>query len=184
MCAILTRTVSFDRYSGFLGDKLGNYKILAIFGVLVGGCMPFGILWLFMDHQNYISAQHDIIGLNNESFNSSVIIEPVIQQPYTFPLLVLFRLTCFYSSTSTISLIDACAMTICKKHNADFGRQKLWGNWHFSFFVQISLDRYCYHLWRYLNLHLKQTGNASMAVIPLICGALVDMMSTYLGDTW
>ena len=121
--------------SGFIGDKLGNYKALVSFGVMVGASMPFGMLWLFIDHQNFLSAQQNMMTRNFTNYTETL--RPGdIQQPYTFPLLVFFRLMCFYSSTSTLSLLDACAMTMCKKHGGDFGRQKLWGNWSLTFFVQ------------------------------------------------
>ena len=97
---------------------MGNYKVLTISGVVLAGLSPFGILWLFNDHQSYHSA--------DASNSTGDPVDPV-ERVYTFPLLLVFRLLCFYSETTTSSLLDASAIAICKTHNGDFGRQKLWG---------------------------------------------------------
>merc|ERR1711973_144629 len=122
--------------TGFIGDRLGNYKALTIISVVLAGVSPFGVLWLFNDHQSYCL-------LNNIQSNSTDDWVDPGQQAYTFPLLLFFRLLCFYSMTSATSLLDACAIAICKKERGDFGRQKLW-------------------------------GEASLAVVPFVCGILVD----------
>lgn len=117
---------------GFIGDKLGNYKAMTMFCVGLGGAAPFGILWLFKDHQNYVSfqqsnASHNLSSEDNHA-NYYEHVDVVAEQSYTFPLLVIFRLLCFFSATTSTSLLDACGLTICKKYDCDFGRQKLWGN--------------------------------------------------------
>ena len=123
---------------GFLGDKLGNYKILTISGVILGGTGPFGVLWLFNDHQHYKALQYNITGQNWTSDNSLPTMTPDVQQAHTFPLLVLFSLLNLYSGMSTFNLLDAYALTVCKKHGGDFGRQKLWGNCRLTYICNLN----------------------------------------------
>ena len=127
---------------GFIGDKLGNYKAMAMFCVAVGGAAPFGILWLFKDHQNYLSLQNNTEFQNTTRNDHPESAELIVNQSYTFPLLVIFRLMCFFSATTSVSLLDASGLTMCKKYNCDFGRQKLWGNYTVGSFDTTNDDYY------------------------------------------
>ena len=114
---------------GFIADKLGNYKSMTIFVVALGGIAPFSVLWIFKDHQSRIPLQRNSSFHNLSSEESFESMNSVVERSYTFPLLVIFQLICFFSGTTITSTLDLCGLAICKKHGCDFGRQKLWGNY-------------------------------------------------------
>lgn len=68
-----------------------------------------------------------------------------------FPILLVARLLGFYAFDATNFLLDACCITMTKKHGGDFARQKLF-------------------------------SMASMAIIPIIVGVLIDKISEYRGN--
>lgn len=53
--------------------------------------------------------------------------KPVSEPAYTLPLMMIFLLMGLYSTTSNDTLLEVCGLSVCKKHDADFARQKLWG---------------------------------------------------------
>ena len=115
----------------------------------MGGIAPFGMLWLHSDHRDYI------LNTNNSNFTSTIIDDedPITDnpigtepdpQPYTFPLLIFFRIICFLTFDSTNTLLDVCGLTMCKEHGGDFARQKLWGKLILTFsfmLVFVSIDQ-------------------------------------------
>lgn len=109
---------------GFISDKLGDYKILTIFGVILAGAGPFGILWLHYDHP---SSRQYIGSTDNSTLIYSLELKHATEQSYTFPLLMAFLLLGLYSATSNDTLLEAIGLVISKTHGADFARQKLWG---------------------------------------------------------
>lgn len=111
---------------GFLADKIGNYKSLIAIGLLMGGSVPFGLLWLYNDHRDSLMILNNTT-LVNVTDDSSDPDENPVEKSYTFPLLVFFRLMCFLTYDSTNTLLDACGLSMCKQYGGDFAQQKLWG---------------------------------------------------------
>jgi len=111
-------------FTGFLGDKLGSYKGLTIFSVILAGFGPFGILWLHVDHQKFRMLS---LNITDENATTEQTITTVAEQPHTLPLMLFFLLLGVYSTTSNDTLLEACGLTMCKKYGGDFARQKLWG---------------------------------------------------------
>ena len=115
----------FSIFQGFLADKTGNYKMLLILSVLGCGFVPFGVLWLYQDHQSYQATP-----LFENDTDHSVLENMgvfVAERSYTFPLLVVFRIAGFIATDVMTTMLDVCGMTTAKKHGGDFARQKLWG---------------------------------------------------------
>lgn len=92
--------------------------------VIAAGVTPFGVLWLYKDHENHRLA-YILNNTDDSVFQESVPFAS--ERSYTFPLLITFRLLGFISSDAMATLIDVCGMTTCKNHDGDFARQKLWG---------------------------------------------------------
>ena len=115
--------------AGFLGDKLGSYKGLTIFSVILAGFGPFGILWLHVDHHSFKAMSVNATG-DNSTIESDMTV--AVEQPHTLPLMLFFLLLGMYSTTSNDTLLEACGLTMCKKYGGDFARQKLWGNFYHS----------------------------------------------------
>lgn len=112
---------------GFISDKLGDYKVLTIFGVILAGVGPLGILWLHYDHQ-----RHQLLNQYNMTAENSTAIDSLqfthaTEYSYTFPLLMALLLIGLYSATSNDTLLEAIGLVLSKTHGADFARQKLWG---------------------------------------------------------
>ena len=160
--------------SGFISDRLGNYKRLTIIGVILTGIGPFGILWLYHDHQRYQSLnQYNTTAGNLTTGNYSQSTKPATEPAYTLPWMVFFLLMSLYCTTSNDTLLEVCGLSVCKKHDADFARQKLWGNINFTWSLfEIPLGSI---------ICLDWTGYAGLALSPVLCGVLVDWISEYLG---
>jgi len=110
---------------GLVADKYGNYKTLLLWSVVASGFIPFGVLWLYKDHESRQSAQFFSNATDRSVLQESDLFNS--EQSYTFPLLVMFRLLGFISTDAMSTLIDVCGLTTVKNHGGDFARQKLWG---------------------------------------------------------
>ena len=134
---------------------MGNYKIILMSTVLLGGFVHLPIAWLTPDQQQ--------LQYNKTNCNSSENIvnettdgtlpnceQHYEQSYYVFPVLMAIRILGFFAVDSTNTLLDSCGLAIAKKEGADFGRQKMF-------------------------------ATCTMIVIPLICGRLIDFMSDYQG---
>ena len=122
---MLIRGYCFSSFQGFITDKFGNIKTLLMISVVSLGFVPFGVLWLYQDHQSYQETP-----LFDNDTDHSVLENMgvfVAERSYTFPLLVVFRLAGFIATDMMTTLLDVCGMNMSKKHNGDFARQKLWG---------------------------------------------------------
>ncbi|XP_046440928.1 uncharacterized protein LOC124191923 [Daphnia pulex] len=111
--------------TGFVADKIGNYKMILTATLLLNAVMYLSVLWLGSDHLSYNAG-----GFNqtNSSANNSDLVSTsssVPQSTYTFPLLLVVRLVAFYTFDTTNFLLDSCSSTMCKKYGGDFGRQKM-----------------------------------------------------------
>lgn len=112
-------------WTGFVADKIGNYKMILTATLLLNAVMYLSVLWLGSDHLSYNAG-----GFNqtNSSANNSDLVSTsssVPQSTYTFPLLLVVRLVAFYTFDTTNFLLDSCSSTMCKKYGGDFGRQKM-----------------------------------------------------------
>jgi hypothetical protein len=111
--------------TGFVADKIGNYKTVLIATLLLNAVTYLSVLWLELDHQSY-----SVGGSNqtNSSANNSVVStdSSITQSSYTFPILLVVRLLAFYAFDTTNFLLDSCSSTMCKKYGGDFGRQKMY----------------------------------------------------------
>ena len=118
---------------------MGDYKIITIFGVILAGAGPFGILWLYYDHQHYLLQfnQFNVTGVNS-TLADSLQSDPVAEQPHTFPLIAFFLLMGVFSETSNGTLLDAIGLAVSMQQGADFARQKLWG----TYFNHTGFNRY------------------------------------------
>ena len=123
---------------GFLSDRLGDYKMLTMFGVLFAGAGPFGILWLYYDHQQYQPVDQLIVAPDNSTMIDSLESATFLEKPYTFPLMALFLLMGVFSETSNGTLLDAIGLAVSMQQGADFARQKLWG----TYFNHTGFNRY------------------------------------------
>ena len=108
-----------------MSDKLGDYKKMMIFGVILSGVVPFGILWLHYDH--HLPTPYNVTAVNSTT-SDSLELAQAVEKSYTFPLLMLFVLVWLYSATSNDTLLEAIGLVVSKTQGADFARQKLWGN--------------------------------------------------------
>ena len=145
---------------GFLADKVGNYKIILICTVLLGGLIHLPVAWLMPKNQSnhyYNATNCDLPeSMQNSSSNVTTFLENCsqnlqpIQEIYIFPILMAIRILGFFAVDSTNTLLDSCGLAIAKKEGADFGRQKMF-------------------------------ATCTMIVIPIICGRLIDFMSDYHG---
>ena len=141
-----------------MADKVGNYKIILICTVLLGGFVHLPVVWLIPKHQsqyNYNATNCDLPeNMQNSSSNATSFLENCSQQSkqenYVFPILMAIRILGFFAVDSTNTLLDSCGLAIAKKEGADFGRQKMF-------------------------------ATCTMIVIPIICGRLIDVMSDYNG---
>ena len=93
--------------------------------MFTAGLSPFGVLWLYKDHESRQSASF----ISNDTDNSvqQESVPFTTEQSYTFPLLMTFRLVGFISTDAMSTLIDVCGLTTSQNHGGDFARQKLWG---------------------------------------------------------
>lgn len=110
---------------GLIADKFGNYKNLLLLSVFTAGLSPFGVLWLYKDHESRQSAS--FISNDTDNCVQQESVPFTTEQSYTFPLLMTFRLVGFISTDAMSTLIDVCGLTTSQNHGGDFARQKLWG---------------------------------------------------------
>ena len=101
--------------------------MLTMFGVLLAGAGPFGILWLYYDHQQYQPVDQLIVAPDNSTMIDSLESATFLEKPYTFPLMALFLLMGVFSETSNGTLLDVIGLAVSMREGADFARQKLWG---------------------------------------------------------
>ena len=103
----------------------------------MSGFAPFGILWLYYEHQANQSISLYNATIENATIADILELTRANEQPYTYPVMVILLMMLVFSATSNTTLLDATALAISKKHDADFARQKLWGtNYHSYFFIQ------------------------------------------------
>ena len=141
----------------------------------MSGAAPFGILWLYYEHKEYQS-----LGLYNSTVENTTMIDSLqltnpAERPYTYPMMVILLMMGVFSATSNTTLLDATALSMSKKHGADFARQKLWGT-----------PFHAYSMFKLINLKLKclidfLLGFPAMVLSPFLCGVLVEQISKYLG---
>ena len=144
----------------------------------MAGAAPFGILWLFYDHER-VSQSIELMNTTaaNLTINDTLLAEssPSLEpHPYTYPIMVILLMMGVFSATSNTTLLDATAIAMSKKHGADFARQKLWGIF--------TLENFRHS--RIRNVHLQTwyvLGFAAMVLSPIMCGVLVEHISHYLG---
>lgn len=85
--------------TGFIADKIGNYKIVLIFNLLLGATVYLPVVWLKAEHEMYQSTlrkqnHYNISSSSNESESNNLQVEPIqfYLEPYMFPiLLVIFN---------------------------------------------------------------------------------------------
>lgn len=160
-------------FVGYVSDKLGNYKILTVLGVILAGTWPFGLLWLYHDHKlSQVPSQHSVV---SENTTMILISESLVgaENAYTFPLMVILIMMGVLSSTSNVTLMDATGLAIAKKYSADFARQRLWG----MFYNRLEIST----LVRII-IRLYISGFGGMVLSPILCGVLVERISQYLGE--
>jgi len=142
---------TFVYWTGFVADKIGNYKTILTATLLLNAVTYLSVLWLESDHRSYSTSRFN--QTNSSANNSDLLVSTsssVPQSSYTFPLLLVVRLLAFYTFDTTNFLLDSCSSTMCKKYGGDFGRQKMY-------------------------------SMASMIVFPIIVGVLIDEISAYRG---
>jgi len=144
------------RSTGFVADKLGNYKMLLVFSILLGGFIYVPVPLLLHDFEELSAVSlkdNNESRTVNESLNNQTETpwkSSVPQYSYTFPVLLIIRLLGFISWDATNNLIDSCGLSMSKKYGGDFGKQKMWGTF-------------------------------SLVIVPFICGLLIDIISEYRG---
>ena len=141
--------------TGFVADKMGNYKMLLVCSILLGGFIYVPVPWLLhgFEELSAVSQQANDSKPVNESLNNQTETtwsSSVPQYSYTFPVLLIIRLLGFISWDATNNLIDSCGLSMSKKYGGDFGKQKMWGTF-------------------------------SLVILPAVCGLLIDIISEYRG---
>lgn len=85
---------------------MGNYKVMLMGIIVLGGLVYLPILWL--------EKQHNDAKITGQEIN------------YIFPVLIFLRLFGFLLTDSSFSLLDSCGLSMAKKYGGDFGQQKTW----------------------------------------------------------
>ena len=107
-----------------MADKIGNYKTILTIALLSSSLAFLPVLWLESDRRNNEDIRNN---QTNCSADSKVYVSTssVLQSTYTFPILLVVRLLGFYCFDATNFLLDACCLTMTRKHGGDFARQKM-----------------------------------------------------------
>ena len=93
----------FHLLTGFVADKIGNYKLLLVFSILLGGFIYAPIPWLLNDFE-VLSDEAFRNGISNETIQNEtqqITRSLVPQYDYTFPILLIIRLLGFISWDAT-----------------------------------------------------------------------------------
>ncbi len=141
----------FTCTAGFVADKIGNYKTILTITLLLSSLAFLPVLWLESDRRNNDDIRNNqTSNCSADATNLPATASSVLQITYTFPILLVVRLLGFYAFDTTNFLLDACCLTMTKKHGGDFARQKMF-------------------------------TMASMTVVPIIVGFLIDKISKHQG---
>lgn len=139
---------------GFLGDKFGNYKIILIFLMLLGGFSHWIIIWLPHDYELFRANKTfttDCSNISSDSSDDSLQCAESTSNAYAFPVLIIIRIFGYFAVDSANMLIDSSGLSLCKEHGGEFGKQKMWCNFAF-------------------------------VIVPIIIGSLIDLISGYRGE--
>ena len=81
-----------------MADKLGNYKVVLIFHLLLGASCYMPVLWLQSEHKQMVLLRNDT-QVSNSSFDTSKVeyLESTSDFNYIFPLLLVFITISFIS---------------------------------------------------------------------------------------
>lgn len=149
--------VFVDR-TGFIADKIGNYKIILISTTLLGGFIHLPILWMIPRQKRQSAFSNDTF--LNETFNAHNLTgyetsettkaSELYNNYVIFSSIMVIRFLGFFAVDSTNNLLDSCGLAISKKERAEFGKQKMF-------------------------------LTCAQVVVPIVCGRLIDLMSDHLG---
>lgn len=114
--------------SGFVADKLGIYKPIIITAGFIMGFIHLPILWLESMHKIHLAERNETIQLTgNATLATTHSSNSAMPSNYIFPILLMIRIFAFIFMDAALTLLDAAGLAMTKKHQGDFGQQKMAG---------------------------------------------------------